>query len=66
MCRFKPEVARHLVLQILYSGREELDHLTARCTDHVIMMLVIVMMLVVGFVIAEPDLTRQSSFRKQF
>ena len=66
MCRFESKVARHLVLKRLDVCRKELDHLTAIGTDHVIVMLVVVMMFVVGLVIAEPDLACEACLGKQF
>ena len=65
MGRQKIEVVRHLILQGFDFRRIELNDLAARGTDHVVMMLVIVMMLVVSFVVAEPDLTRESGIRQK-
>src|SRR3954451_18543112 len=66
MCRLKSEVVRHLVLQRLDLRRKELDHTPALGTDHVIVMVVIVVMFVVGLVIAEPYLAGQTGLGKQF
>jgi hypothetical protein len=60
MRRPKPKFVCHLVLKSLDVRREELDHLPALSTDHVIVMLVIVMMLVIGLVVAEAYFTSKS------
>lgn len=65
MRRSETEIACHLILQILDIGRKELDHLAAMRADHVVMMLVIVVVLIVGFVIAKPDLACETRLCQQ-
>jgi len=65
MRRAESKFVRHLVLKLLNVLREKLDHLSALGADHVIVMLMVVMMLVVGLVIAEPHFTREPSFRQK-
>ena len=65
MRRPEPKVYRHLILEIFYLGRKELDHSSALSADHVIVMLMIVMVLVVGLVVAKPDFACQSGLREQ-
>src|SRR5687768_7745449 len=60
MRRTEFELLGHFVLQIFYCCREELDHLSTFRADHVIVMLMIVVMLVVGLVIAEPNLAGET------
>ena len=45
MSRLKTKVVRHLVLQILDIPRKKFDHLSAFGTDHMVVVLVVVMML---------------------
>ncbi len=65
MRRAKAEFLSHLVLQHLDLCREKFDHAAAFGADHVVVMLVIIMMLVIGLVITEPDLTREPSLGQQ-
>jgi hypothetical protein len=62
MRRLKAEFVRHFVLHLLDLRREKFDHLAALRADHVVVMLVIVMMLVIGLVVTESYLTRESGF----
>ena len=66
MCRLKSKVARHFVLQSLDIGGKELYHLSTIGTDHVVVMLVVVVMFVVGFVVAEPHLSCEPCLGQQF
>src|SRR5687768_12835455 len=66
MRRLEFKLLCHLVLKVLDRRRKELDHLTALRADHMIMMLMIVMMLVIRFVIAEADFTCETRFRQEF
>ena len=54
----KPKFVRHLVLQIFDLLRKELKDLAALRADHMIVVLVIIMMLVIRLVIAEPHFAR--------
>ena len=54
MRRQKTELLCHFVLQIFDRFRKELEHATARGTDHMIVMIVVVMMLKICLVVAEP------------
>lgn len=65
MSRLEPELSRHLILQLLDVGREELDHLAAVRADHMVVMFVVVMMLVVSLVVAKPDLSGQPSLGQE-
>ena len=60
MGRPETKVVRHLVLQRLDLCRIELDHFTAASTDHMIVVLVVVMMFVVCPVVAEPGLASKT------
>lgn len=51
----KTKLVRHLILQVFDVARKELDDLAAMRADHVVVMLVIIMMLVVSFVVAESN-----------
>ena len=62
MRRAETELIGHLILQILNVLRKEFDHLTALCTDHVVVMRMIVVMLVISLVVTESDLTGQARF----
>lgn len=62
MGRLEPKVAGHLILHLFDLGRKELNYLTAFRTDHVIVMLVVVVVLVISFAISETDLASKSSF----
>ena len=64
MRRSKAEIARHLILQILDSRRKELDDFAAMRADHVIVMLMIIVMLVVRFVVAETNFPSEPCFRQ--
>lgn len=66
MRRLKSQFVRHLVLHLFDGFRKELDHPTAFCADHMIVVLVIVMMLVVGLVVAKPHFTGQPGIDKEF
>jgi len=65
MCRFKTKVVRHLILQGLDLRREKLYDLAALCTDHVIMVGVIVMMFVIGLIVAKSDLASEACLCEQ-
>jgi hypothetical protein len=54
--RLKVERRSHFVLELFDLHRNKLDNAAALGTDHVVVMVMIVMMLKVRFVIAEPDL----------
>ena len=66
MRRTEPEFVRHLVLQVFDVRRKELDHLPAFGTDHVIVVLVIVVMFVVCLVVTKTNFPRQPGFRQKF
>src|SRR5438552_2901729 len=55
MGRLKPEVVGHLVLKRFDIGRKKLDDSAALRTNHMVMMFMIIVMLVIGLIIAEPD-----------
>ena len=65
MCWPKSEVARHFVLKSFNVGGKEFDHLSTVRTDHVVVMLVVIVMLVIGFVVTEPDLSGEAGFSQQ-
>lgn len=60
------EFVRHLILKLFYLRRIKLDYLSALGTDHVIVMLMFEMMLIIGSVIAETYLARESGIGEEF
>ncbi len=66
MSRLKAKAYGHLILQLLYVGRKELDHLAAIGADHMIVVFVIVMVFVVGLAVAETNLTRKAGLGQEF
>lgn len=65
MCRLKSKVVRHLVLKRFDLLGKEFDHLAAFGADHVIVMSVFEMMLVIGLVVAEPNLASKAGLGKE-
>src|SRR5687768_6830686 len=65
MRRTESKFVRHFILQIFNVSREELDHLSALGTDHVIVMLMIVVVLVISLVIAKSNLAGESGLGEQ-
>ena len=65
MRRDKPQFARHFILQGFYVLRKKLDDLSAFGTDHVIVVLVIVMVLVIGLVVTEPHFASKARIGQQ-
>jgi len=62
----KPVLGGHRVLDGFEFGGEELDYLAALGTDHVIVVLVFVVVLVVRAPVTEPNLACESSFSQEF
>jgi len=53
------------VLKFLDLLRKKFNHLTARSTDQMVMMFVVVMVLVIGLVVAKTNFSSQPGFSKQ-
>lgn len=66
MRRFESEVVRHFVLKAFDRLGKEFDHSSAHRTDHVVVMVVIVMMFEIRFVVAESDLASKAGLSEQF
>src|SRR6266536_665658 len=64
LLHFKLVFCRHCILDGLELRREKLDDLPALRTDHVIVVLVFVVMLVVSSTIAKADFPSKASFRQ--
>ena len=64
MRRLKAEIASHLILKIFDCGRKKLDHFSTMRTDHMIVVLMVVMVLVIGPVVAESDFARETCLGK--
>jgi hypothetical protein len=58
--QFESMLRGHRILNRFQFRRIEFDDLTAFGTDHVIMMLMFVVVLVMGAPVTEPDLTRET------
>ena len=66
LCHFKPVLGSHGILNRFQLGGKEFDDPSALRTDHVIVMLMLVVMLVVSATVAETDFARQACFRQKF
>jgi len=65
MGRRKPEFRSRLILKMFDLFGHELDHEAAARADHMVVMRVIVMVLEVGLVVAEPDLASKARLSQQ-
>lgn len=66
MRRQETELLRHFVLKVFDGLGKELEHAAARGTDHMIVMVVVVMMLKVRLVVAESYFAGQARLGQQF
>jgi hypothetical protein len=66
LCNFESMFGSHRILNGLELGGEKLDHLATLRTDHVIVMLVFVVVLVVGDAVAKPNFARETRFGEEF
>lgn len=62
----KPVLGGHRVLDGFQFRGEELDDLAALGTDHVVVVLMFVVMLVMRASVAKPDFARESCFGQEF
>lgn len=65
LSNLKMVLGRQLILKRFKFGRKEFDDATALGTDHVIMMLMLVIVFVVSEPIAKANLARQPGFREE-
>lgn len=65
MRRAEAEFVRHFVLHFFDLFREKFNNMPAFRADHVVMMFVIIMMLVICPVIAEPNFPCKARFRQE-
>jgi hypothetical protein len=66
LCDFKPMPGSHCVLNRFELSREKLNDPATLGTDHVVVVLVFVIVLVMGPAIAKSHFTSQACFAEQF